>query len=69
MGITVSKVNTMPAVMIFWDLRVSFSERYLVMSLDTVIGVPEQHMVNNNAKMDRETWYKPIPSVPIVLER
>ena len=43
--------------------------RYLVIILDTVIGVPEQDRVNISPKTDRATWNKPKPSVPIVRER
>jgi hypothetical protein len=41
----------------------------LVISLETVIGVPEQVTVKRRAKTERATWYIPIPSAPIVRER
>ena len=33
------------------------------------MGVPEQVMVSKSAKTESATWYKPIPSEPIVLDR
>ena len=35
---------------------VLFSALCFVINLETVIGVPEQHIVSNSAKTERATW-------------
>ena len=55
--------------MIFLILSGRFSARYLVISLETVMGVPEQVAVKSKAKTESATWYSPIPSAPIVWDK
>lgn len=68
-GRATKTVNKRPAVITLLTFSFLFSALYLVISLDTVIGVPEQVRVNNKEKTERATWYKPIPSAPIVLDK
>ena len=48
-------VKVIPAVITFLTLSSLPSARYLVISLETVIGVPEQVMVKSSAKRERAT--------------
>ena len=68
-GIATKTVAKSPAVITFGMRCFWPCALYFVISRETVIGVPEQVMVNKSAKTERATWYKPIPSEPIVLDR
>lgn len=49
------KVKEMPAEITARTLSKRFSALYLVMSLETVIGVPELHTVSKSANTDNAT--------------
>ena len=68
-GIAIIMVKSKPADITFATFSCLFSARYLVISRETVIGVPAQHAVNSNAKTESATWYSPIPSEPIVRDK
>ena len=46
-----------------------FSVLYLVIILETVIGMPDDVTVRSRPNTVSAIWYTPIPSEPIVLER
>jgi hypothetical protein len=46
----------MPAVTTLKILSFLFSESYLVINLETVMGVPEHERVSKNAKSESATW-------------
>jgi hypothetical protein len=52
-GIAVTTVIKSPAVIIFFTLSGLFSALYLVISLETVIGVPEEQIVSKSANTER----------------
>ncbi len=54
-GTTIRTVRLSPAVMIFLTRSGEFSALYFVISLETVIGVPEQVNVRISAKTDSAT--------------
>ena len=54
-GIATRTVKRSPAVITFEILSSLFSALYLVISLETVIGVPEQVMVKSKEKTDSAT--------------
>ena len=64
-GSAVISVMSSPAVITFLTFNLSFSALYLVISRETVMGVPEQDRVRRSTNTDSATWYKPIPSEPI----
>ena len=62
-------VRKIPALITFLALSGLFSALYLVISRETVMGVPAVTRVKIIPNTERATWYKPIPSAPIVWER
>ena len=62
------RVEKSPAEITLSTFNGLFSALYFVISLETVIGVPDAHTVNKRPKTERATWYIPIPSAPIVLD-
>ncbi len=54
-GIAIKSVKVMPAVIILLTLSVCFCALYLVINLETVIGVPLEQMVKMSANTERAT--------------
>ena len=55
-GIENTRLSMIPAVIILFTFFWSFSALYLVISLDTVMGIPELIRVNKKANTERATW-------------
>ena len=68
-GTVIKSAEVSPAVITPPTFFGAFSERYFIISRETVIGIPETHADRISEKRDRATWYSPIPSVPIVLDK
>ena len=56
MGKVVAMVKVIPAVITEKTFLFFPSARYLVINLETVIGVPEEVSVKRRAKTDKATW-------------
>ena len=55
-GTAKARVKNKPALITFRSFILSFSALYLVINLETVMGVPELHKVSRSAKTERATW-------------
>ena len=68
-GTATISVTSSPAVTTPKDFSFKPCARYLVMIRDTVDGIPALQIVKTVAKTDSAIWYKPMPSLPIVLDK
>ncbi len=68
-GMAVDNTDNNPADITFCTLSFLPSALYLVISRDTVMGVPEQQKVKSSENTDKAIWYIPIPSAPMVRDR